>query len=235
MIDITFVSGLIKCKATQTTKLSSSSTENAGIKGSPTAAIESDHTTLSTLARQLNDSAARAELRDTSHTFKSLRDQAKNIIDKIAGQSYYANRKLNDSEMPDTDDAALIARARQATQFAKGTGKNPFAGLSQDHLRLIMYDESGCYTINERSAAFSENYAKEEAWNRAIAKRYVDEYNETGKSTETLVMILAHYNELPPIEKAQYPANYAANLTADDSSAMAIFSRLETRLSGSRA
>jgi hypothetical protein len=62
-----------------------------------------------------------------------------------------------------------------------------------------------------------------------MAQRYVDEYNETGKSTETLVMILAHYNDLPPIEKARYPADFAANLTSDDGLAMAIFNGLKSR------
>ena len=93
-----------------------------------------------------------------------------------------------------------------------------------------MYDESGCYTTNERSAAFSENHAQEQVWKRAMATRYVDEYNETGKSTETLVMILAHYAELPPMEKAQYPADFAANLTSDDGLAMAIFNSLKPQL-----
>ncbi|AVX25298.1 hypothetical protein DA456_18850 [Pseudomonas syringae pv. atrofaciens] len=31
------------------------------------------------------------------------------------------------------------------------------------------------------------------AWNGAMGKRYVDEYNETGRSTQTLVMLLARY------------------------------------------
>ena len=216
-------------------KTAAAATENSSVKETASTAINSDGATLSTLAKQLNDSAARAESRDNTQSPKSLGALAKNIIDKIAGRTYYSNRQVHDAEVPDTDDAALLERARQATQFANGTGKNPFAGLSQDHLRLIMYDESGSYTINERSAAFSENYAQEEVWNRAICQRYVDEYCETGKSTETLVMILAHYNELPPIEKAQYPANFAANLTSDDSSVMAIFNRLQNRSAGPEA
>ncbi|KPY47973.1 Uncharacterized protein ALO49_01461 [Pseudomonas savastanoi pv. retacarpa] len=78
---------------------------------------------------------------------------AKNISDKVAGNSYYANRKLHDAEIPDTDDPALLERAMQATSFSNGAGKNPFAGLSQDQLRLIIYDEGGDFTINERNAA----------------------------------------------------------------------------------
>lgn len=197
----------------------------------------SDTATLSSLAKQLNDSAARAESRDSTLSSKELGKLGTSIIYKIAGTEYDENRKVHDAEVPDTDDPELLERARQATQFKNGTGANPFASLSQDQLRLIIYDESGDYTINERSAAFSENYDREEVWNKAMAKKYVDEYNETGKSTNTLVEMLAHYNDLPPIEKAQYPSNYVANLTAGDSSALDIFNsgkNTAASLSGSK-
>ncbi|GFM87551.1 hypothetical protein PSCICO_29500 [Pseudomonas cichorii] len=193
----------------------SSTTENA------------DTATLSTLAKQLNDSAARAESRDSTLGSKELGKLATSIIYKLAGPEYYENRKIHDAEVPDTDDPELLERARQATQFKNGTGANPFASLSQDQLRLVIYDESGDYTINERSAAFSENNDREQVWKRAIAKKYVDEYNETGKSTNTLVEMLAHYNDLPPIEKAQYPNGYVANLTSGDSSALEIFNSVK--------
>nr|WP_241689282.1 MULTISPECIES: hypothetical protein [Pseudomonas] len=181
------------------------------------------------MSRQLSSSAARAQARDSSLDFKSLRSLANSISDKVAGNSYYANRKLHDAEIPDTDDPALLERAVQATSFKNGAGKNPFAGLSQDQLRLIIYDEGGDFTINERNAAYSENYSQEQVWKRAICQRYTDEYNETGKSTQTLVMLLAHYDQLPPIEKAQYPAHYAANITSGDSSAMDIFNTLKSQ------
>ncbi|KPW70591.1 hypothetical protein [Pseudomonas amygdali] len=202
-------------KSTSATPLNSSLKE---LDSGPTP----DGAIFSTLSTQLS-SSARAQARDSSLDFKNLGALAKNISDKVAGNSYYANRKLHDAEIPDTDDPALLERAMQATSFSNGAGKNPFAGLSQDQLRLIIYDEGGDFTINERNAAYSENYSQEQVWKRAICQRYTDEYNETGKSTQTLVMLLAHYDQLPPIEKAQYPANYAALITSDDSSAMDIF------------
>lgn len=231
MIDIHSISGYSANLTLRTlAETASAPTQNTNMKELTSSDICTNVATLSTLATQLNDSAARAEARDNSLSIKSLGSLAKTIIDKIAGQSYYANRKVHDAEVPSTNDVTLLERAKQATEFAVGTGKNPFTGLPQDQLRLIMYDESGCYTINERSAAFSANHAQEQVWSRAMVQRYVDEYNETGKSTQTLVMILAHYNELPPIEKAQYPANFAANLTSGDSQAMAIFNRLKSQL-----
>lgn len=229
MLDIRSVSGLITSNTLQTVaKTASTAAENTSTKELASAAINSEGATLSMLARQLSESAVRAEARDTSLSLKELGAFGKTVIDKLLGDYYYHNKAVHDAEVPDTDDPALLERAKRATLYSIGTGCNPFAGLPQEQLRLIIYDESGNYTINERKAAYLENYDQEEVWNRAMAKRYVDEYNETGKSTETLIMILAHYNELPPIEKAQYPANYAANLTSGDSSAMAILNSLKT-------
>ncbi|CAI8721829.1 MULTISPECIES: hypothetical protein [Pseudomonas syringae group] len=223
MIDTKSITHLTsKIALTTVEKSISATTINSSLKELDSAPAI-DGATFSTLSSQLSSSAARAQARDSSLDLKNLGALAKNISDKVAGNSYYANRKLHDAEIPDTDDPVLLERARQATSFSNGAGKNPFAGLSQDQLRLVMYGESGDFTINERSAASSENHVQQENWNRAMCKRYTDEYNETGKSTQTLVMLLAHYNQLPPIEKAQYPANYAALITSDDSSAMNIF------------
>lgn len=224
MIDTNSISAFLASNTIKTVaKTASVSPVTVNPKELSSTTANSDTATLSTLAKQLNDSAARAESRDSTLSSKELGKLATSIIYKIAGTEYYENREIHDAEVPDTDDPELLERAKQATQFKNGTGANPFASLSQDQLRLIIYDESGDYTINERNAAFSENYDREELWSQAIAKKYVDEYNETGKSTHTLIEMLAHYNDLPPIEKAQYPSNYAANLTSGDSSALAIF------------
>ncbi|WP_236470980.1 hypothetical protein [Pseudomonas syringae] len=229
MIDTTSITHLTsKIALTTVEKSISATTINSSLKELDSAPAI-DGATFSTLSTQLSSSAARAQARDSSLDLKNLGALAKNISDKVAGNSYYANRKLHDAEIPDTDDPVLLERARQATSFSNGAGKNPFAGLSQDHLRLIIYDEGGDFTINERNAAYSENYSQEQVWKRAICQRYTDEYNETGKSTQTLVMLLAHYNQLPPIEKAQYPANYAANITSGDSSALDIFNTLKSQ------
>ncbi|WP_024666861.1 hypothetical protein [Pseudomonas syringae] len=229
MIDTTSIAHLTHNTTITTVEKSNSATNiNSNLK-ELTSAPAIDDATFSTLSSQLSNSAARAQARDNSLDIKSLGSLAKSISDKIAGNSYYANRKLHDAEIPNTDDPALLERARQATSFKNGAGTNPFAGLSQDQLSLIMYDEDSDFTINERSAAYSENYDQEQIWKRAICQRYTDEYNETGKSTQTLVMLLARYNQLPPIEKAQYPANYAALITSDDSSAMDIFNTLKSQ------
>ena len=224
MIDTNSISSFLASNTIKTVaKTASVATVSVDPKALSSKTENSDTATLSTLAKQLNDSAARAESRDSTLGSKELGKLATSIIYKLVGPEYSDNRKIHDAEVPDTDDPELLERAKQATQFMNGTGANPFASLSQDQLRLVIYDESGDYTINERNAAFSENHDREQVWKRAIAKQYVDEYNETGKSTNTLVEMLAHYNDLPPIEKAQYPSNYVANLTSGDSSALDIF------------
>ncbi|TDV48190.1 hypothetical protein EC919_109134 [Pseudomonas graminis] len=201
-------------------KTASVAAVSADTKDVSPATRDVDSATLSTFSRQLNDSAARAESRDNRLDSKQLASLAKDVIEKLTGSSYYGDKAVHDAETPDTEDPELLERAIQATRFTNGSGTNPFSGMSLKQLTLIVYDEAGAYTLNERKAAYSEKYDQEEVWKRAICRRYVDEYNETGKSTQTLFMMLAHYNELPPIEKAQYPDNYAANLASGDSAVL---------------
>lgn len=94
-----------------------------GLKEPDKLTIGSDQSTLSALSRQLSESAVRAQSRDQTLSFKDLGTLAKNIIDKIAGSGFYANRELHDAEVPDTDDPALLERARQTTLFERGSEK----------------------------------------------------------------------------------------------------------------
>ena len=221
MIDNNSISSFLASNTIKTVaKTVSVAAASTDAKELSSATKNADSATLSTLALQLNDTAARAEARDSRLDSKQLASLAKDVIAKLTDSSYYRGKAVHDAEVPDTQDPELLERAKQATRFTNGSGTNPFAGLSQDKLSLIVYDEGGSYTLNERKAAYSEKYDQQEVWNRAMSKRYVDEYNETGKSTDTLLMMLAHYDELPPIEKAQYPNNYAANLASGDSSVL---------------
>lgn len=100
--------------------------------------------TVSILARQLSEAAARAETRNAG------------TLDSILGDNYFARRAQHDAEVPDTDSQELIARAKQATDFLNGSDSNPFKGLARDQLNLIAHDDSGSFTINERRAAWEE-------------------------------------------------------------------------------
>jgi hypothetical protein len=174
--------------------------------------------TVSVLARQLAASAAQAEERDRTLSRSELGERAQNILDKITGDAFYANKSRHDSEVPKTDDPELLARAKQASAFLDsisrggGSAGNPFAGLSQDQLALIAYDDSGAYTVNERHAAWRESYEQEQVWRRQVAAQALAEYNDSGKLTNFFSAVLEHYKELPAIEQAQYPEHYAMDL-----------------------
>lgn len=174
--------------------------------------------TISTLARQLAASATRADERDKTLSRSELADKAKSALDQILGDAYQANKDKYNNEVPNTHDTELLARAKQATEFVTSSDrgsrsvKNPFASLSNEQLSTIIYDDSGTYTVNERRAAYYESYDREEAWREKVAAQAMDEYNRTGKMTNFFQSILDHFKELPAIEQAQYPQNYASDL-----------------------
>lgn len=186
------------------------------------ARLETDgvQSTVSALARQLAASAARADERDRTSNRTELAATAKRVLGEIAGDGYYANKARHDSELPASDDPALLARAKQATAYLDDASRggsavrNPFAGLSPEQLSHIVYDESGAYTVNERHAAWRAAYDIEQAWRQKVVAEAMAEYNRTGKLTEFFASVLDHFKELPAIEQAQYPADYASDLEA---------------------
>jgi hypothetical protein len=185
---------------------SQATTENAAVDG------QKDTSSLSSLSLQLSESAAGAAARDSSLSRKELGAKASELLSKISGDGYFANKKANDAEVPDTQDPGLLARAENATQFVNGSGKNPFAGMSSDQLSLIIYDDSGRFTTNERRAAWSESSDQEYAWRQKVVANSIGEYNATGKLTKFFTAALEHYKGLPAIEQAQYPNSYEAKL-----------------------
>jgi len=174
-------------------------------------------TQISTLASQLAASAARADVRDKTLSRTELANEGKRLLSQIQGEAYAANKAKHDLEVPKTDDPALLARAKQATEFVNRTSnqesaKNPFAGLSREQLSHIVYDDSGTYTVNERRAASYEADQQEEAWRQQVCAKAMNEYNSTGKLTQFFSSCLDHFKQLPAIEQAQYPADYASDL-----------------------
>ncbi|MEE7627373.1 hypothetical protein V3O24_14475 [Methylobacter sp. Wu8] len=205
--------GATAFKAASKTEPASGAPENQSTTNTQTSSTQ----TISTLARQLADSASRAEVRDKTLSRSELADKAKSLLSKISGDSYQANKKTHDSEVPKTDDPELLARAKQATEFVNrssnnGNEKNPFVGLSREQLANVIYDDSGTYTVNERRAAWMESSKQEEEWSRKVTAQAMDEYNRTGKMTNFFRSVLDHFKDLPAIEQAQYPKNYASDL-----------------------
>ncbi|MGO5000493.1 hypothetical protein [Oceanisphaera sp. W20_SRM_FM3] len=201
-------------KAASATEPVSDASKNQGASGTQGGGT----LTISTLASQLADSASRAEARDTTLSRSELAGKANSLIDQIIGDAYQANKAKHNNEVPKTDDPELLARAKQATEFVTSSDsgsrsvKNPFGSLSTEQLSHIIYDDSGNYTVNERRAAYYESYDREQVWRVKVAAQAMDEYNRTGKMTNFFSAVLDHFKELPAIEQAQYPQNYASDL-----------------------
>ena len=168
---------------------------------------------ISSLAQQLNDAQTRADVRDSSLDREALADKAKSLRKQISGPIYYQNKAKHDTEVPDTNDPAHLERARQATAFTNGTGTNPFSGLAQDQLTLIIYDEGGAFTTNERRAAQLEQSRQREAWEISVCNEIMRQWRQkNGDFSEALEGIMDHYNNLPPIEEAQMDSNWRQDL-----------------------
>ncbi|KHS83299.1 MULTISPECIES: hypothetical protein [Pectobacterium] len=172
-----------------------------------------DTSSVSSLARQLNDAATRAEARDSSTNHSKLASYAHSVIEELVGVSYINSHKIHVEELPDTDDPELLARAKQANDFANGRGTNPFKGLARDQLALIAYDDSNTFTVNERRAALLESSEQESAWSHWVVLKSKQEWNAGEfKQTEFFKLVLEHYEGLPLIEQVQAPANYESRL-----------------------
>ncbi|MDM3894134.1 hypothetical protein [Pseudomonas juntendi] len=166
---------------------------------------------VSPLARQLAAAAERAAQRDSQLSRPELAKLGMRIRDDLNSSVHGLNKPLNDAFVPDTDDAELLARARQATEFVNGKGQNPFKDLSTEQLVLIGYDEEGDFTKNEREAAFMEIGHRYSLWTHYIVDKSNAEYEKTGLIDDSIREVIAYYKALPAIEEAQF-GNYEINL-----------------------
>ena len=192
---------------------------NAGDSAGKVASSESQGTSspkISKLAQQLNEAQTRADARDASLDRESLADKAKSLRKQISGPIYYQNKAKHDAEVPDTSDPAHLERAKQATAFTNGNGTNPFARLDPDQLTLIIYDESGTFTTNERRAAQLEQSRQREAWEIAVCNEIMRQWRQNnGDFSGALEGIKEHYNNLPPIEEAQIAGNWRQDIESN--------------------
>ncbi|WP_229631330.1 hypothetical protein [Pseudomonas syringae] len=190
----------------------SSSTSNPTSALSAASIKTQDSGKISSLSVQLSQSATRAASRDSGLDHDALGAKAAEQLDQIIGRSYDINKAKNDAEVPETTDPEVLARAKKATQFVNGGRENPFAGMARDQLSLIAYDESGTFTVNEKKAAWVEDFNQESLWRQQFAAKAMAEYNSTGKFNNAFGESLEHFKGLPAIEKAQYPENYESKI-----------------------
>nr|WP_314568859.1 hypothetical protein [uncultured Pseudomonas sp.] len=167
---------------------------------------------VSSLARQLSTAATRAELRDASASPEQFAQTASALLKQITEQGFQAGQVPPDTALPDTGTPDRLARAEQAEDFIQGLAGNPFKGLSRDQLTLIIYDDSGAFTLNERRSAWQQASTLEQTWRKNIAFNAVDEYRNTGKLSDFITSVCEHYQGLPLIEQARYPQDYTRKL-----------------------
>ncbi|SLM64732.1 MULTISPECIES: hypothetical protein [Dickeya] len=166
----------------------------------------------SLLERQLHDAAVRARAREATLSRQELHHKARELLDQLTG---IENHPDYQNEIPAHAAGHLperLTRARQATAFVNGSSTNPFSGLTYHQLSLIVYDEGGVFTLNERRAAWSEAYAQDQAWRQHIVRQACLNYHQPQWQIRFFTDVLKNYRSLPAIEKAQYPRHYEREL-----------------------
>lgn len=180
-----------------------------------------DKATFSTLASQLNESTARAAARDAVMTHTELGKYGLDRINEFLVESPKANSHTRALEVPKTSDPELLDRARKASEFVTLTlaghsnATSPFEKLSREQLNVIVYDDSGAFTLNERRAAYLGVQKMDDAWRKTAIPAGILEQARTGSATKFYNEALNYYKSLPAIEKAvAYPKNTEALLKA---------------------
>lgn len=170
---------------------------------------------VTSLGSQLAESAKRAEERDRTSTWASLKSLVSSVWDELSGYSG-ENRAKRDAELPITNDPSHIQRCQEATQFlhSRNPNENPFKGMSGEQLELIAHDSEGPYTLNEREAALREHHRQEQVWRKRVCAAALEEYAATGKTVGFLKEILRYVDALSPIARASFPEDYTQELTA---------------------
>jgi hypothetical protein len=170
---------------------------------------KSDRTSISTLAKQLAESAVRAKAREKEMSPEQLRAYVMRMLDQVSISGPEKMAQLA-AEVPNTDDPELLERARQATRYlfsaCRGDtrAKNPFAGLTRGQVALIAYDDAGPYTTNERNAAIRLGREMEEQWRAGLSALSDEESRQFGTHIGFLTECLRHHKSLPIIEQVKY-------------------------------
>jgi hypothetical protein len=180
-----------------------------------------DKATFSTLAAQLNESAARANKRDAGMTHAELGQYGRHRINEFLIEGRAVNSGTRAMEVPKTSNPELLDRAREASAYVTRTlagdktAMSPFENLSREQLNLIAFDDSGNFTLNERRAAWQGVQKMDEDWRKVAINEGMIEQARTGKATRFYNNAVSYLKSLPAIEKAvSYPKGAEAILEA---------------------
>lgn len=192
-------------------KKSSGDTTAPASQASSIAAV-SGGASISTLAARLSKASTSITESTNGLDYNALGAKAATNIQTILYPFEGEQKAAAATQVPQPNDAAATQSAAAATAYLEGKGSNPFTGLSREQLSTITNDESGAFTVNERRAAYRQAHSEEEAWRMQVIAKAVKEYEDSGKLTEFFKESLAHFMELPKMEQALYPENYASGL-----------------------
>lgn len=209
MVNLSGISARPAADATTATVQSKPSAAPAAKVAAPTEKV-----TVSTLAGRLSAAGEHTAARLQGMDHATLQRQLEADVRKVFYTLDPANKAAAASEVPTPADDASIKSAAAATAFIAGKAPNPFAGLSREQLSTISHDESGTFTVNERRAAEHQANKEEQAWRSQVVAAAMNEYNQTGKMTRFFTSVLDHFNQLPALEQATYPEDYASDLQA---------------------
>jgi hypothetical protein len=177
-------------------------------------AAVSDGASISTLAARLSKASTSITESTNGLDHNALNARATKNIQTILYPFEGEQKAAAARQVPQPNDTAATQSASAATAYLEGKGSNPFTGLSREQLSTIINDESGAFTVNERRAAYRQAHSEEEAWRMQVIAKAVKEYEESGKLTEFFKESLAHFMDLPKMEQALYPEDYAGDLAS---------------------
>lgn len=167
---------------------------------------------ISTLAARLSKASTSITESTNGLDHKALNAKAEKNIQTILYPFEGEQKAAAAKQLPQPNDAAATQSASAATAYLEGNGSNPFKGLSREQLSTITNDDSGSFTVNEKRAAHRQAHSEEEAWRMQVIAKAVQEYEGSGKLTEFFKESLAHFMDLPKMEQALYPEDYASGL-----------------------
>jgi hypothetical protein len=181
-----------------------------------------DTLTVSSTARALDTALATAKKALDGMPDKELRELVKRTQRDVSLNESLAVPGVLGKEVPDSTDEARLDMSRRATGFVRhlvspswSPGKdrlNPFHGMSRSDLAAIKYDETGQFTLDERRAAAHEAARQRSEWAAYICGRAASERTRFGESANVLREVLAYYEALPAVERAELPPGYLENL-----------------------
>jgi hypothetical protein len=173
----------------------------------------SESVSISTLASRLAKAEQATEQANAGLSKSELREKALKTIRDVNYDLDPATKALKAKERPQPTDSSAMESAEAATKFMDDVrGPNPFKGVPREQLVTIYNDESGTFTASEKATAYRQVYDEEIAWRIEFAKQTTQEYEQTGKLTNSFKAALEHFNELPALEQAWYPEDYASSL-----------------------